>query len=301
MEEAAQSGPLVSVVIPTYERPDFLRHALATAVGQTYRNLEIIVHDNASTADIGPVVAAFADPRVRLYRNSSNIGQTANLAAGIARCRGKYLALLGDDDAWYAEMIEELVAPLERHPEAVVAFCDHYIMGPDGAVDDVASAACTRRHRRDRLAPGLHRPFARIALRHRSICTLSGAVLRRDAAEWADLPREVSTGGDLYLAYLAARTGGACYYVKRRLMHYRVHPSSFSSEIRRLTDASMHNARAAHFSWTRFLEDPGITEARAYLAMKRAYNALRIMLMLLRQGEARAALRLFVPDPRIGT
>lgn len=291
MSEAAAAGeqPLVSVVIPTCERPDLLRETLAAAVGQSYRNLEIIVHDNASAADPTPIVAAFADPRIRLYRNPTNIGQTANLAAGLAKCNGKYIALLGDDDVWDRDLIAALAAPLERHPEAVIAFCDHEIIGPDGRVDVAETERCSRRFGRHRLAPGLHRPFARIALKDRSICTLSGALLRRHAADWADLPSEVWTGGDLYLAYLGARTGGACFYVKRRLMRYRYHSRSFSTQVRRVLDVRMRSARSARYYWARFLRDPAITEARTYIALKCAYSMARVVVLTLRRGWSRAS------------
>jgi glycosyltransferase involved in cell wall biosynthesis len=295
------AGPLVSVAIPTYERPELLHQSLATAVGQTYRNLEIIVHDNASVNDPAPVVAAFADPRITLYRNPRNLGQTANITAAIAKCRGKYIAPLADDDFWEPDMIASLVAPLERHPEAVIAFCDHDVVGPDGAVDVAASDRCTRRYGRDRLAAGLHRPFARIALRRQSILTLSASVLRREAADWTDMPADLPAGSDLYLAYLAARTGGACFYVKRRLTHYRILPVSLSNDVRHVLDARIRNVRAAYAYWTRFQRDPRITEAKAYLAMKRAGNAARLVMLLLRQGRGRSAVAALQDDLRAKT
>jgi glycosyltransferase involved in cell wall biosynthesis len=284
------SAPLVSVLIPSYERPRYLREALASVVAQTYRNLEIIVHDNASPTDPAPVVAAFADPRIALYRNARNLGVTPNLAAGFAKCKGTYVAILGDDDLWHAEFVASLVAALERHPEAVVAFCDHDVVDEDGTIDAALSDEVTRRYGRDALAEGVHRPFGEIALKRHSICVMSGALLRRGAADWTDLPPEVSLGSDLYIADRAARTGGACYFVLRRLMHYRYHRNSLSRRVETDVEYRIGNARAAVYYWNRFLRDSGITECKPYFEMKRGLNALLIVLCLLRRGSAGAAL-----------
>ncbi len=283
------SAPLVSVLIPSYERPHYLREALASVVAQTYRNLEIVVHDNASPTDPAAVVAVFGDPRIVLHRNARNLGVTANLAVGLAKCTGKYVAILGDDDLWEAEFVAALVVPLERHPEAVVAFCDHDIIDEVGTIDAALSDVVTRRFGRDVLGEGLHRPFGEIALMRRSICVMSGALLRRDAADWSELPPEVSLGGDLYLAYLAARTGGASYFVRRRLMHYRYHRSSLSTAVATDVDSRIGNARAAVYYWNRFLRDSGITESKSFFEVKRGLNALLIVLFLLRRGRVGAA------------
>jgi glycosyltransferase involved in cell wall biosynthesis len=284
------SCPLVSVLIPSYERPRYLHEALASVVAQSYGALEIIVHDNASPTDPAPVVAEFADPRIALHRNARNLGVTGNLATGLVKCTGKYVAILGDDDLWCPNFIATLVDALERNPEAVVAFCDHDIVDETGAVDLAQSEEVCHRYGRDALAPGLHRPFAAIALMRRSICVMSGALLRRDATDWSDLPAEVSLGTDLYLAYLAARTGGACYYEPRRLMHYRYHRATLSRDVATDLESRIGNARAALYYWNRFLRDSGIRESKAYFEMKRGFNALLIVVCLVRRGHPGAAL-----------
>jgi glycosyltransferase involved in cell wall biosynthesis len=283
--------PLVSVVVPSYDRPRYLHEAVASVIAQTYRNLEIIVSDNASPTDPGPALASFGDPRIRLCRNACNLGVGGNIAAGLRKCAGKYAAILGDDDLWHPEFLSTLVAALERHPQAVVAFCDHDIIDEQGVADVQRSNAASRRFGRDILREGLHRPFGEIALVRRSICVMSGAVLRRDAASWAALPAEVALGADLYLAYLAARTGGACYYCRRRLAHYRFHRTSLTVAIGADMGARLANARAALFCWSRFGADVSLGESRRYFEMKRAINALRIVAWLLRRGEVGAACR----------
>ena len=91
--------PLVTIGIPTYNRAhDTLPQALASAVAQTYPNLEIVVSDNCSEDNTCEVVAGFKDERVRYIRHPENIGANNNFNACVEHARGDYLLLLHDDD-----------------------------------------------------------------------------------------------------------------------------------------------------------------------------------------------------------
>lgn len=90
--------PLVSICIPTYNRVNYLKQALNSAVNQTYRNIEIIVCDNCSQDLTFDVVKSFTDPRIRYYRNISSIQPTSNWHKSIAYAKGEWVTLLGDDD-----------------------------------------------------------------------------------------------------------------------------------------------------------------------------------------------------------
>jgi glycosyltransferase involved in cell wall biosynthesis len=73
----APDGPLVTVVIATYNRSAVLRYALASALRQSYRRLEVLVVGDACTDDSSEVVASFGDPRVRWINLPSNSGSQA--------------------------------------------------------------------------------------------------------------------------------------------------------------------------------------------------------------------------------
>ena len=130
------SLPLVSIVIPTFERLNYLPYAIESALAQTYQNIEVIVSDDASTVDVQSLVATFPDPRIRYRRNQSNMGQALNNLAALKETKGKYVANLHDDDMWEPTFLEKLIPALERHKDAVLAFSDHFIMDSDGKIDD---------------------------------------------------------------------------------------------------------------------------------------------------------------------
>ncbi len=284
-----EQEPLVSVVIPTFNRAAYLRIALASVVGQSYRSLEIIVQDNASAADPRDAIEAFKDSRIRYFRNETTISQTANVIAGCARARGKYVAILGGDDVWHPEFLSALVAPLEADEDLAIAFCDHEIIDAAGATDRAATKRVRRSFQRHQLREGVYRPFDEIALVFRSICVFSAAVLRRADIDWQAVPPELGFGPvDHYLAYLAARTGKGCYYVPRRLAQYRYHALALGSSLTR-PDQKLASARYAMVYWAKLADDRSLTRGRRYFEMKRAVNALLIVTALWRCGDWRQA------------
>lgn len=98
---------MVSVAIATYNRADgYLREALASAVDQTYPNLEIIVSDNCSEDDTETLVRSFDDPRVRYFRQETNIGANRNSNFCLDQARGAYFLLLHDDDRIDPDFVE---------------------------------------------------------------------------------------------------------------------------------------------------------------------------------------------------
>lgn len=114
---------MVSIVIPTYNRPDLLKRALMTAVGQTYRDLEVIVVDDCSKEHVVPVIEEVGDARVRLIRHERNQGAPAARNTGIAAAQGRYVAFLDDDDEWYPEKVEAQIQDLRAKARYKVSFC----------------------------------------------------------------------------------------------------------------------------------------------------------------------------------
>ena len=301
-DDMERNGPLVSVVIPTFDRPGYLRLALTTAVKQSYANLEIIVHDNASPQDVASIVAEFNDPRVLYTRNDTNIGQTRNILAALKRASGKYIALLGDDDLWSLDFIASLVAPMEAHPNAVVCFCDHEVIDADGRVDSAGTEDWTSRFGRRFLRAGIVHDFEEVALIHRAICIMSGALIRREAVSWSAIPEALSSVVDVFISYLLVMTGMEGYYVPRRLMRYRRHPGQqMAIDYARRRENRRWNI---HF-WAAFAQDRHIKN-RAYFKCLCARKAVMIFLSRITDGnldgmmaDLRDFYRIGLCDPRI--
>jgi glycosyltransferase involved in cell wall biosynthesis len=114
--------PLVSIVMPTYRRPVFLRLALASALRQTYTNLQIVVRDNASGDETPDVVRSFSDPRIEFLQAATNEGSWRNGNECIRHATGKYLLLLCDDDILGDNYVETLTGFMEEDPEIAASY-----------------------------------------------------------------------------------------------------------------------------------------------------------------------------------
>lgn len=113
--------PLVTVVIPTYNRPDFLEKTLESILAQTYRDLEVIVISNGVSAVNEGVVRRMGDLRIIYADQENSGGPSSPRNHGIRLAKGKYIAFCDDDDLWMPHKIEKQVAAMEAQPD--YGFC----------------------------------------------------------------------------------------------------------------------------------------------------------------------------------
>ncbi|MEO8765631.1 MAG: glycosyltransferase family 2 protein [Ginsengibacter sp.] len=95
--------PLVTIGVPTFNRPESLSITLKSIINQTYSNLEIIISDNCSTnPEVQKIIEEFAtkDHRITTYSQSSNLGAIGNLNFVLSKASGNYFIWAADDDEW---------------------------------------------------------------------------------------------------------------------------------------------------------------------------------------------------------
>jgi glycosyltransferase involved in cell wall biosynthesis len=123
--------PLVSIIVPVYNGEKYLRESLDSILGQTYRNIEILVMDDASTDSTPEIIASYGDKVCRI-RQPQNKGQFGNVNDGIGLAAGKYIAVYHADDLYDKKIIERSVEFLESHPEAGAVFCYDIFINAEG-------------------------------------------------------------------------------------------------------------------------------------------------------------------------
>lgn len=101
-------NPRVSVIMPTCDRPQLLRRAVASVLAQTEQNLELIVINDGGT-EVNSTLEAFNDARIRLIDCASRRGQSTARNTGLKAARGEYVAYLDDDDSYYPEHLATLL------------------------------------------------------------------------------------------------------------------------------------------------------------------------------------------------
>ena len=109
--------PKVSVVIPTYNQPVYLREALDSVFAQTFKDYEVIVVNDGSTDDTPDLLKQYGDRIHLINQENRGIGPARN--RGMDAATGRYVAFLDHDDLWYPRKLETQVAFMEKHPDCV--------------------------------------------------------------------------------------------------------------------------------------------------------------------------------------
>ncbi len=106
-ENRIMENPLISVCIPVYNCEDYIKFAIDSVLGQTFREFELIVIDNFSTDRTLAIARQYADKRLRIIENKKNIGAEGNWNLALSEAKGEYIKLLCADDMLYPECLEK--------------------------------------------------------------------------------------------------------------------------------------------------------------------------------------------------
>ena len=117
--------PLVSIVIPTYNRSNFIRDAIRSAISQDYQSFEIVICDNHSTDDTIPQVMRIASglDNITVLLWDMNVGPVANWLSGVEQCRGQYVKILFSDDELNNDCLSQMVANMSEGIGFVYSAC----------------------------------------------------------------------------------------------------------------------------------------------------------------------------------
>lgn len=115
----AHNNPVVSVILPTYNRANILAKAIESVLSQTYKNFELIIIDDASTDDTGAVIKNFDDDRIKYIEHTQNEGAPAARNTGIGHARGEYVAFQDSDDEWLPSKLEQQLRAFQNASDSV--------------------------------------------------------------------------------------------------------------------------------------------------------------------------------------
>jgi glycosyltransferase involved in cell wall biosynthesis len=114
------TAPLVTVLVAVHNGEAYVRTALASVLGQTFSDLELVVVDDASSDRTPAILAAIGDPRMRVIHSEAQLGLAASLNRGLDEARGRYVARLDADDVAMPRRIERQLARLRATPDVAV-------------------------------------------------------------------------------------------------------------------------------------------------------------------------------------
>lgn len=113
--------PLISVIIPTYNRAHLIKRSATSVLNQTYKNLELIIVDDGSTDNTKEVIDSLNDKRI-VYVKQENQGVSMARNNGVAIAKGEYIAFQDSDDVWHLDKLEKQLFALQEN-NADIIFC----------------------------------------------------------------------------------------------------------------------------------------------------------------------------------
>ena len=264
--------PRVTVCIPTYKRTRWLADTIASALGQTFTDLVVEVHDDATPGDaVARVVGQFDDPRLRLIAHERNAGIVGNFTRSLLGAETEYVLQLGDDDVADPRLVEATVAALDAHPTAGVAHARFAIIDDTGATLDPEQ---------DWLgdpAPPLESGAAFVERSMHYGCPIcsSTALIRRAAVPDGAFRQEDYPQFD-FVFWLRMAERWDVAFVPESLCRYRVHVNSHTSALSDITETGYlddeRTLREVHALKRRYLAtlpDPRRLERIADRALRR--------------------------------
>lgn len=214
--------PLVSVCIGVYNREKYIRECLDSVFAQTYRNLEVIVVDDASTDRTVEVIQSYGD-RVRLIQREVNSGLPAvPRNQGIRLARGEYIAFLDSDDRWLPDKTKRQVDFLESNPHVMLVHAYCRLINADGGEGGI---------RHEGVIPATGHVFKNM-LRHFTIAT-SAMMMRGHWFTKHEGFREkrcLKVGEDFEMCLRVARDY-PIGFIPEVLAHYRRAPTGISQQV----------------------------------------------------------------------
>ena len=213
----------VTIAIPTYDRLEYLKEAVASARTQTHGEIEILIGDDGTSREIEEWSMAISslDSRVRYQRNQRNLGMADNWNALADAARGEFIVIIGDDDRLLPNFVESLVKLI--HADVSVAFSNHFLIDSDGRRLAQESVAWTSRYHRDRLPAGFVADVA--ACVWNNSVPISAALMRTRDVQRLRFKADLNTPEIEFFARLA-NEGAQFVFTPDYLVEYRTHPAS---------------------------------------------------------------------------
>jgi len=277
--------PNVTIAIPTYNRVTFLKKAVDSALEQTYKNIEIIVSDNASSDNTLELLTSYDDDRLIVIRQETNIGMIRNWNACLAKATGELFLLLSDDDFLEPTAIEEMSKVFTCGHAGVaagdigIAYCRSRIIDETGTTSGygergslVESAASTvQLHFQCKRSV----PLCATIIRTSDIRLLGGY----DAEQFP-------LAADAKVWMMASLKHGVVAYIDKVLANYRIHTLNVTSEVK-VDDWIKENAKLAQMCINYFSTQGDKQSAKSIEQFIVQYNARAIDCLIQRAAKGK--------------
>jgi len=216
------ASPAVSVVLPVYNGARYLAQSIESVLAQEFRDFELLIRDDGSSDESPAIIARYDDPRIRAYRNPTNLGLFGNLNRLVADSRAPLVRLWAQDDEMRPECLAREVTFHGAHPEIAMSYCALEYIDEHGAISAPPKPDGT---------PTVISPFlaSQLMFFHGSISgNIANVMLKRaplEALGWFREDLKVSGDFELWVRITRAHPIG---FLREPLVRLRRHSQQFS-------------------------------------------------------------------------
>jgi glycosyltransferase involved in cell wall biosynthesis len=221
---------LISILIPTYNRLNYLKEAVNSCLGQSYKNIEIVIVQDPMPDGINKEIFQWGmkvsslNPIVKFYINEVNLGLAGNWNACISKASGDFVLIIGDDDRLLSGCLEKLFQGCVKGAD--VSFSNHYLIDEKG-IQIKSTEDHTKKYKRNKLEKGFLKNPEEIIWGN--AIPISSALIRKKYIQDLKFRNELNTPEiDLFLRMNQA--GCQFYFTPEYLTEYRIHPNSATAK-----------------------------------------------------------------------
>lgn len=238
----------VSVIIPMYNSEKYIKDCINSVINQTYKNLEIIVVDDASKDLSVDIINSIKDERIKLIKLQKNNGVSIARNKGIEIAKGKYICFLDSDDIWELDKIEKQVVFIEKNNYEFIYSNYDFLCNKKSKIIDVPKKLTYNQ-----------------AIKNTTIF-ISTVMLNMDKLQKKDIYMpNLTIGQDTATWWLILKNGISAYGMNDVLAHYRIHENSLSS----------NKIRAVLGAWKIYIREEMSMIKRIYCFMCYIKNAVK--------------------------
>jgi len=223
--------PSISVCIPTYQRPKFLKEALDSVLAQTLQPVEIVIGDDSHddlTENLVLDIKKNCQIPISYNRHSPSLGQAGNVNFLYETAKGDKIVLLHDDDLLLPNALEDLNSCWDLHADLVTAYGKQQIISEEGVIDIEQSVNLNQMFFRTSDRSGLQKSAVEAALLHQfpNDCFMIIASAAK-AIKWRSY-EEVGTGGDFDFGLRLSFEYSNFFFLDKYTAKYRLSSVSIS-------------------------------------------------------------------------
>ncbi len=219
------NSPVISIIIPTYNRNHIVGRAIKSVIKQTFKKFEIIVVDDCSTDKTEHIIKEISkiDSRVKYVRTEKNIGGAATRNRGVSESQGKYIAFLDDDDEALPEWLEKSIEKISTLPESWGLLCCRWYQKSEFTRVVYESAV----YMKDGYI------YEELLRGHDPPSGTSGSVVKRAAYDYVGGFDESLHGFQDYDFFFSLARKWTFHYLQIPLIYFYIHPGSRISDTNR--------------------------------------------------------------------